>query len=131
MAEYLEVDHMGKVEDSNDAVLRVYLPYHQGIKESSTTIKSWWCLTHSARRLQALNDELFAGRLVQQDLRLIILRSQTRQVIVVSDVERMFRQIWINERDTPLHRILWFGPDNETVTYELITVNCGTQPAPF
>ncbi|XP_062703568.1 uncharacterized protein LOC134286023 [Aedes albopictus] len=133
MAEYLELGHMRMVEDSNDAVQRVYLPHHPVIKESSTTTKVRVVFDASCKTSTgiSLNDALFAGPIVQQDLRSIILRSRIRQVMVVSDVEKMFRQIWVNERDTPLQCILWFGPDNEIVTYELITVTYGTKSAPF
>ncbi|XP_058827657.1 uncharacterized protein LOC131687584 [Topomyia yanbarensis] len=52
--------------------------------------------------------------------------------MVVADVEKMFRQIKIDEGDMPLQRILWRVDGNEEVgTYELTTVTYGTKPAPF
>ncbi|XP_062533993.1 uncharacterized protein LOC134203020 [Armigeres subalbatus] len=44
----------------------------------------------------------------------------------------MFRQIRIDERDTPLQRIVWrSSPDATLNTYELKTVTYGTASAPF
>lgn len=52
--------------------------------------------------------------------------------MVVSDVEKMFRQIGMSKEDAPLQSILWRADPNEEVsTYELTTVTYGTKPAPF
>ncbi|XP_062558127.1 uncharacterized protein LOC134223004 [Armigeres subalbatus] len=80
----------------------------------------------------SLNDTLLVGPVIQDDFRSIILRSKTRQIMVVSDVEKMFRQIRISKEDTPLQSILWRTDPSEIIsTYELTTVTYGTKPAPF
>ncbi|XP_065078977.1 uncharacterized protein LOC135701957 [Ochlerotatus camptorhynchus] len=125
---------MRVVKDTDEEVVkRVFLPHHPVIKESSTTTKVRVVFDASCKTSTgvSLNDALFAGPIVQQELRSIILRSRFRQVMVVADVEKMFRQMWVTLLDTPLQCILWFGPDNEIVTYELITVTYGTKSAPF
>ncbi|XP_055527678.1 uncharacterized protein LOC129720252 [Wyeomyia smithii] len=52
--------------------------------------------------------------------------------MLVSDVEKMFRQINICPEDRPLQCILWRNsPSEKAQTYELNTVTYGTKPAPF
>lgn len=134
MAEYLELGHMKKVEVSEEeTVKRCYLPHHPVIKESSTTTKVRVVFDASCKTSSgiSLNDALYAGPVVQQDLRSIVLRSRIRQVMVVADVEKMFRQIWTNTSDTPLQCVMWFEPDGSVVTYELLTVTYGTKSAPY
>ncbi|XP_058839216.1 uncharacterized protein LOC131694744 [Topomyia yanbarensis] len=59
--------------------------------------------------------------------------STTTKVMVVADVEKMFRQINMHQIDVPLQSILWrFQAHEEMVnTFELTTVTYGTKPAPF
>ncbi|XP_055589857.1 uncharacterized protein LOC129742036 [Uranotaenia lowii] len=133
MREYEEMGHMKKVE-THAAVKRCYLPHHPVIKSSSTTTKLRVVFDASCKTASgiSLNDTLLVGPVVQQDLRSIILRSRTRQFMLVSDIEKMFRQINILSEDKPLQSILWReSPLEEVSTYELNTVTYGTKPAPF
>ncbi|XP_055613269.1 uncharacterized protein LOC129759772 [Uranotaenia lowii] len=133
MEEYIELGHMQKVEE-NLLVKRCFLPHHPVLKESSTTTKlrvvfDASCKTSSGT---SLNDGLLAGPVIQEDLRSIILRCHTKQVMVVADVEKMFRQIFITPADRPLQSILWRKSlSDEVAVYELNTVTYGTKPAPF
>ncbi|XP_053686296.1 uncharacterized protein LOC128735836 [Sabethes cyaneus] len=135
MLEYLQLGHMQKVECSaQEEFNRCYLPHHPVVKNSSTTTKVRVVFDASCKTSTgiSLNDALFVGPIVQQDLRSIILRCRTRQIMVVADVEKMFRQINMDNADTPLQSILWrFNRDEQFVTYELKTVTYGTKPAPF
>ncbi|XP_058465492.1 uncharacterized protein LOC131439025 [Malaya genurostris] len=70
--------------------------------------------------------------LIQDDLRTILMRSRLYPIVLIADVEKMFRQVWMNSEDLSLQRILWrFSPDEPVETYELLTVTYGTKPAPF
>ncbi|XP_065082558.1 uncharacterized protein LOC135704945 [Ochlerotatus camptorhynchus] len=134
MTEYLELGHMRRVDDKEEGtVKRCFLPHHPVIKESSTTTKVRVVFDASCKTSSgiSLNDALYAGPVVQQDLRSIVLRSRTRQLMVVADVEKMFRQIWTNLVDTPLQCVLWLGTDGSVVAYELLTVTYGTKSAPY
>ncbi|XP_055590945.1 uncharacterized protein LOC129743026 [Uranotaenia lowii] len=135
LADYLKLGHMRKIDETLDAGrVRCYLPHHPVIKESSTTTKlrvvfDASCSTSSGK---SLNDILLAGPVIQDDLRSTILRSRTKQFMIVADVEKMFRQIHISDADKPLQSILWReDPTEEVKTYELTTVTYGTKPAPF
>ncbi|XP_058826484.1 uncharacterized protein LOC131686241 [Topomyia yanbarensis] len=135
MTEYLQLGHMRRLDDSQeDKVKRCYLPHHPVVKESSTTTKVRVVFDASCKTSTgiSLNDALLVGPIVQQDLRAIILRCRTRQVMVVADVEKMFRQINMDQADVPLQSILWRFSHEEVVnTFELTTVTYGTKPALF
>ncbi|XP_062551107.1 uncharacterized protein LOC134216156 [Armigeres subalbatus] len=135
MEEYLAMGHMSRIDQTAQAtVQRCYLPHHPVVKEASTTTKVRVVFDASCKTASgvSLNDVLLVGPVIQEDLRSIILRSRTRQIILVSDVEKMFRQINICKADRPLQCILWrSSPMEEVGAYELNTVTYGTKPAPF
>ncbi|XP_065075162.1 uncharacterized protein LOC135698942 [Ochlerotatus camptorhynchus] len=135
MTEYLKLGHMRKVEDDAlNGSKRCYLPHHPVVKEASTTTKVRVVFDASCKTSSgiSLNNTLLVGPVIQQDLRTIVLRSRTRQVMLVADAEKMYQQINMNPTDIPLQSTLWrFGTDEEVETYELTTVTYGTKPAPF
>ncbi|XP_055622275.1 uncharacterized protein LOC129765863 [Toxorhynchites rutilus septentrionalis] len=118
MGDYLRLGHMRKVRvTQEDSVKRCYLPHHPVLKESSTTTKLRVVFDASCKTSSgiSLNDSLLAGPVIQEDLRSIILRCRARQIMIVADVEKMFRQIKMDENDIPLQSILW--RTNEQVNY--------------
>ncbi|XP_062557636.1 uncharacterized protein LOC134222504 [Armigeres subalbatus] len=134
MDEYLALGHMHRVDDSHDAVKRCYLPHHPVVKEESTTTKLRVVFDASCKTSTgiSLNDTLHVGPVIQEDLRSIIVRCRTRQVMLVSDIEKMFRQINVLPEDRHLQCILWRQHSSQNVvTYELDTVTYGTKSAPF
>ncbi|XP_055527359.1 uncharacterized protein LOC129719980 [Wyeomyia smithii] len=135
MDEYLEMGHMRKVnKDVHVKGERCFLPHHPVVKAASTTTKVRVVFDASCKSSSgiSLNDTLLAGPVIQEDLRSIVLRCRTRQIMVVSDVEKMFRQIRVRSEDRPLQSILWrSSPSEEVEVYELGTVTYGTKPAPF
>ncbi|XP_055633144.1 uncharacterized protein LOC129773556 [Toxorhynchites rutilus septentrionalis] len=135
MQEYLRLGHMRKVDmDNVDKVKRYFLPHHPVIKATSTTTKLRVVFDASCKTGTgiSLNDSLMVGPVIQEDLRNLIIRCRTRQIMLVADVEKMFRQINMNTTDVPLQSILWrTDPSQEVDVYELTTVTYGTKPAPF
>ncbi|XP_062699574.1 uncharacterized protein LOC134284609 [Aedes albopictus] len=135
MEEYLTLGHMRKVDGTDEeSCKRCFLPHHPVVKEASTTTKVRVVFDASCKTSSgvSLNDALLVGPVVQEDLRSIILRSRTKRILLVSDVEKMFRQILITPEDRPLQSILYrFSPDKEVTVFEMNTVTYGTKPAPF
>ncbi|XP_062715823.1 uncharacterized protein LOC134291718 [Aedes albopictus] len=135
MAEYLDLGHMRLIDEASETLIkRCYLPHHPVVKEASTTTKVRVVFDASCKTATgvSLNDVLLVGPVVQEDLRSIILRCRTKQIMLVSDVEKMFRQIIVRPEDRPLQCILWRNSPSEDVhTFELNTVTYGTKPAPF
>ncbi|XP_062703799.1 uncharacterized protein LOC134286230 [Aedes albopictus] len=133
MEEYLLLGHMEKVTNE-DSTSRCYLPHHPVVKEASTTTKVRMVFDASCKTSTgiSLNDCLLCGPTTQEDLRSIILRCRTKQIMMVADVEKMFRQILLRQEDRPLQCILWRSSSTEDVSaYELCTVTYGTKSAPF
>ncbi|XP_062699248.1 uncharacterized protein LOC134284435 [Aedes albopictus] len=135
MEEYLMLGHMRKIEGADEeSRKRCFLPHHPVVKEASTTTKVRVVFDASCKTSPgvSLNDALLVGPVVQEDLRSIILQSRTKQILLVSDVEKMFRQILTTSEDRPSQSILYrFSPDKEVTVFELNTVTYGTKPAPF
>ncbi|XP_058817603.1 uncharacterized protein LOC131680903 [Topomyia yanbarensis] len=135
LMEYLKLGHMKKVNVNEDCQInRVFLPHHPVVKESSTTTKVRVVFDASCKTATgiSLNDGLVAGPVIQDDLRSIIFRCRTRQIMVIADVEKMFRQVIVASDDRWLQNILWrFDSKEPPSTYELTTVTYGTKPAPY
>ncbi|XP_062556931.1 uncharacterized protein LOC134221760 [Armigeres subalbatus] len=134
MEEYRRLGHMRKIELDSEVIHRCFLPHHPVLKEASTTTKVRVVFDASCKTASglSLNDALLAGPTIQQDLRAIVLRCCTKQILMVADVEKMFRQIFVNPQERPLQSILWrSSPLEEVAMYELNTVTYGTKPAPF
>lgn len=68
----------------------------------------------------------------QNDLPCILLRWRRHKIAFGSDIEKMYRQIRNDKKQTHLQRILWrenfHGPIEE---YELTTVTYGTANGPY
>ncbi|XP_063362892.1 uncharacterized protein LOC134651721 [Cydia amplana] len=72
------------------------------------------------------------GPTVQDDLLSILIRFRQHRYIISSDVEKMYRQIWVHPDDRHLQKILWRSSEAKPLlVHELNTVSYGTASAPF
>jgi hypothetical protein len=138
MNEYLHLEHMMLVSpyvpEDNSHANQYFLPHHAVIKESSCTTRVRVVFDGSAKTTTgiSLNDMLMVGPTVQQDLFSIITRFRTHQVAFSCDIVKMYRQIWVDPRDTAFQRIFWRDDVRKSVNiYELKTVTYGTASAPY
>ncbi|XP_070137183.1 uncharacterized protein [Drosophila bipectinata] len=98
-----------------------YLPHHAVFKPESTTTKVrvvFNASSPSANRT-SLNDILYAGPVLQSDLKIQILK--WRYFRFVFNIEKMYRLIWVDPKHTQLQRILFLNPDGDIRDYELKT----------
>ncbi|XP_072375490.1 uncharacterized protein [Diabrotica undecimpunctata] len=80
----------------------------------------------------SLNDIMLKGYTVQPDLFEILIRFRLYKYTLIADIEKMFRQIRINPKQTFLLNILWRNsPQEELKCLELQTVTYGTNSASF
>lgn len=80
----------------------------------------------------SLNDVQLAGPTIQDLLVNIIFRFRRYAVALTADVEKMFRQVQIDERHQKWQKILWRESPNEPLrTYCLTTVTYGMASGPF
>ncbi|KAG7212812.1 hypothetical protein KM043_013068 [Ampulex compressa] len=134
--EYRELGHMRLVpeEGMSRAVAAYYMPHHAVVKQSSLTTKLRVVFDASCKSSSgiSLNDALMVGPTLQQDLMSILARFRTFAYVLMGDIEKMYRQVLVDQSQTSLQRILWRENTDEKVrAYELLTVTYGTAPASF
>ncbi|XP_055623256.1 uncharacterized protein LOC129766692 [Toxorhynchites rutilus septentrionalis] len=135
MKEYLDLGHMKLVEPVEDIPgHHFYLPHHAVLKPDSTTTKLRVVFDGSCKTTSgfSLNDLLLTGPTVQDNMIFIILRFRMKRIVVTADITKMYRQIWVHEKDQMLQRILWRDSPSEPLrTYQLTTITYGTTSAPY
>lgn len=134
MNEYLQMGHMRKVPKRDYNQGKYYIPHQAVIREDSLTTKLRAVFDASSKTSLkiSLNDNLYKGPRLQQDLTTILLRWRTHKIAFMADIMKMYRFIKIHEDDMTCQRILWrFYPDLPIEEYELTTVTYGTTSAPY
>ena len=134
--DYQERGHMSEVtrESLDKDEDTFYLPHQPVIRTTSLTTKVRVVFDGSAKSATgaSLNDKLFAGPNLQEELIDIVLRFRCHQYVLTADVAMMFRQILVSEKDRKLQMILWRDGASEPVKiYTLNTVTYGTSCAPY
>lgn len=135
MQNYLDAGHMVQVE-SNDIKynLSYYIPHHAVIKPGSNTTRVRVVFDASAVTTngKSLNDYLYAGPKLQQDLSGIIIRFRLHTIVFTADIKQMFRQIVVAPKYRPYQRLLFrFSPTDPVKTFEMSTVTFGQRSSPF
>lgn len=129
MRGYITLGHMQAVADQHDDPSQgYYIPHH------AVTAKFRVVFNASARTTTgvSLNDTQLAGPTIQELLVNIILRFRRFAVALSADVEKMFRQVRVDERHRRWQRILWReSPHEPLLTYELTTVTYGMACGPY
>ncbi|GBO35345.1 hypothetical protein AVEN_145702-1 [Araneus ventricosus] len=130
MSEYLPLGHMEEVDENSVDIKNqhFYIPHHV-IKESSFTTRLRVVFNASAKFSSgvSLNDTLMIGPKVQDDLFVIILRFRSHNIAVKSDLQKMYRQVKVENEDRNFQKILWRdNPSSPIKTYRLCTVIYGT-----
>lgn len=133
MRELRALNHM-KPAEKVDGTDQYYMPHHPVIKPSRLTTKMRVVMDAAARTSNgvSLNDRLYTGPRLQQDLLRIIIRFRCFKIVILADTEKMFRQIWLAPEDRRYQKILWRENTEDPIQeYELTTVTFGISPAPF
>ncbi|XP_023223405.1 uncharacterized protein LOC111624721 [Centruroides sculpturatus] len=131
MKEYENKHHMSEVSTTEECY---YIPHHCVIRESSETTKLRVVFDASAKSSnnKSLNEQICVGPKIQDDIFEILLRFRTWKIAISADIEKMFRQISMNNEDRRWQRILWrSSPELPVKEYELNTVTYGTTSGPY
>ncbi|RLU19576.1 hypothetical protein DMN91_008133 [Ooceraea biroi] len=135
LQQYQDLGHMTRVSVAGSDLERVcYLPHHGVLRESSLSTKLRVVFNGSSSLPSgtSLNQLLHAGPSLLPALFDILLQWRRYRYVVVTDVEKMYRQIVVHPEDRDLQRILWrFSPDEEIQEFQLNTVTYGLASAPF
>ncbi|XP_073841332.1 uncharacterized protein [Musca autumnalis] len=133
MREYITLGHMEKVDDST-YVPSYYLPHHGVFKYDSTTTQLRVVFNGSSPSSngRSLNDNLYIGPTLQQDLVALLTRWRFYRFVFSADITKMYRQILVNPKHTDFQRILFrCSEDEEIQEYRLKTVTFGINCAPY
>lgn len=134
LEEYVQLDHMSKVDPNLSVLQQYYLPHHAVIKPESTTTKVRVVFNASARSSNglSLNDILHTGPTLQSDLPLLLHKWRLFRYVFNADIQKMYRQILVTPEHTSFQRILFRRNPQDTVQdYELKTVTFGVNCAPY
>ncbi|XP_037827080.1 uncharacterized protein LOC119615079, partial [Lucilia sericata] len=134
--EYEDLGHMVKVNSDNlsNSPHVYYIPHDAVIKPDSITTKVRVVFNASAPSSngQSLNSLLHIGPVLQNDLTALILKWRFFKYVFNADIQKMYRQIWVNPEHTRYQRILFrSNPNSPICDYELKTVTFGVNCAPY
>ncbi|GFV83474.1 uncharacterized protein TNCV_982371 [Trichonephila clavipes] len=134
LQEYIDLNHMQLVADPLETNISYFLPHHGVFRPDSKTTKLRVVFNASSKTTSSLslNDILYKGEILQQDLFSILLRFRQHTFVFTTNISKMFRQILINPSHRNLQMILWKDSvDGPVQTYKLNTVTYGTTCAPY
>ncbi|PFX21317.1 hypothetical protein AWC38_SpisGene14196 [Stylophora pistillata] len=116
---YVEKEFAAEVKEAVDGNEKVrYLPHHGVFEEDKKTTK---CLvvfdaaTYDEDEV-SLNDCILLGPAPQPNLVSVLLRSRARRIALIADVEKMFLQINVDERDQDALQYLWSDVNSDGTT---------------
>jgi len=115
-------------EPPNGSENIVYLPHHGVFKENSSSTKLRVVFDASAKNNRgiSLNDALFVGPVLQDNLIDIVMRFRFYPIAITADLQKMYRQVLVHQKDRDFQRILWrFSFDEPVREYRLNTVTYG------
>ncbi|XP_054729181.1 uncharacterized protein LOC129238173 [Anastrepha obliqua] len=130
MNELIDMKHMQVASETMNPTY--YMPHHPVLKESSTTTKLRVVFNASAKSTSgnSLNDALFIGPQLQEDLYSILLRFRTHRYAVTADVAKMYRQICVSLKHADLQRIVWRShPSLPIQDFRMVRVTYGVAAA--
>ncbi|XP_011859361.1 PREDICTED: uncharacterized protein LOC105556858 [Vollenhovia emeryi] len=136
MQEYEDLGHMEVVAlpDGAKSQNTCYLPHHGVLRSSSTTTKLRVVFNGSqlTRSGESLNSNLHIGVNLLPSLADVVMRWRWHRFAMITDVEKMFRQIIVHPDERDFQRILWRRDASEnTYEFRLTTVTYGLASAPF
>lgn len=135
MKEYLELGHMQiSTFDFNSGLEHYFIGHHGVFKKSGDVSKIRVVFNGSEKTSSgvSLNDCLYCGERLQNDITDIILNFRWPRIVFTADVKMMFRQTWIHPDDRRYQLIFWrSSPSEPLLVYELCTNTYGLKSSPF
>lgn len=115
-----------------------YLPHHCVLKnDKATKLRIVYDASAKTKECASLNECLYRGPLMLEDLTGLLIRFREHQIGIVADVEKAFLQIGLQSYDRDVTRFLWLkdlhreaSPDN-MVHYRFCRVPFGVISSPF
>lgn len=131
MNEYINMGHMSPSQFDFSSEHYV-IPHHGVFKKGSDKIRVVFdgsCKTTSG---VSLNQCLYSGEPLHNDVSHIILNFRTHKYVFTADIKMMFRCTWIHPDDRKYQLIFWRDkPTDRVQLYELNTNTYGLTSSPF
>ena len=127
-----------KVQSNN--AIKHYIPHHAVINPSKATTKVRIVYDVSAKTRPehwSLNECMYRGPIMLQNLVGILLRFRLNKIAVVSDIEKAFLQIGLQDNAKDATQFFWLKDknileaDNNKQTYHFCRVPFGIKASPF
>lgn len=135
LQDYLDQGHISIVPNSQLNVPSYYIPHHCIFKPDSTSTPCRIVFDASMRTADnslSLNDILYTGPKLQNNLVTLLLNFRLHPIAVTADIKQMYRMIQIIKPHRQYQRILWRFKSSDPVTvYQLNTVTFGIKSSPF
>lgn len=134
MQEYIDLGHMTLTPTTTLQDIDYFMPHHGVLKPTSSTTKLRVVFDASASSTSglSLNNVLKIGPTVQPQLFDILLRFRKHQYAFSADINKMYRQVLIDDSQHRLQQILWRSNTNDDISaFSLKTVTYGTASAPY
>ncbi|XP_024889729.1 uncharacterized protein LOC112466077 [Temnothorax curvispinosus] len=124
MEEYISLGHITKVDEeiNRRSPYYYYLPHHAVVKKESTTTRLRVVYNASSKTStgKSLNDILKTGPVLQQDIFVILIRFRQHLYVITGDIEKMYRQVYVDEGHRDLQRIFWMK-DSTALVEEFVS----------
>lgn len=133
--EYITLGHMNKVpSELATQTPNYFIPHHAVVKEVCGVSKFRIVFDASCKTSNgvSLNDEMFTGPRLQEDLIAVLLRWSVTKFVLCTDIVKMYRQILVDQQDTKFQRVLWRKDTSKPIeVFEINRVTFGTSSAPY
>lgn len=130
--EGIALGHIEEVPYSKESLVH-YMPHHCVFKDSTTTkLRVVYNGSQKTSNSKSLNEQLAIGRINQSDIFSLLLRFRLFRFVFTADIEKMYKQILLNDNQTDLHRFVYrFSPNEPIRDFRLKTVTFGLANAPY
>lgn len=132
IAEGIKLGHIEEVPYTQNKLIH-YMPHHCVFKDSTTTaLRVVYNGSQRTSNFKSLNEQLAIGKVQQGDIFSLLLRFRIFRYVFTADVEKMYKQILLNNEQMDLHRFVYrFSPNEPIRDFRLKTVTFGTANAPY
>lgn len=96
---------------------------------TTTPVRIVWNSSQEFKGI-SLNDLLYKGPDVLNQIRGVLLRFRTGLYAALGDVKKMYNSVWLEDKEVHLHRFLWRDdPEKIIEVFAVVRVNIGDKPA--
>ncbi|KAJ8966009.1 hypothetical protein NQ317_012304 [Molorchus minor] len=133
LQDHIDKGYMEEVEPTSDSSC-YYIPHSYVFRPDSLSTRLRVVMDASAKDAagKSLNDCLYIGPKLQQDIFSLLLVFRSHPIIVTADIKKMYLQINVVEEHRDVQRIVWRSNSTESVRdFRLNVVSFGVNSSPL